>query len=206
MADHREIWTIGVGVIAAVLIALAGLNHSHAKTALALAAIGVVASWFVAYSIGIEREKRHVDYPDVQLSNKDSVVFTDSLGEYTVVWFQMRAKNTRQGTVLTDWEATVTLNDTTHTASHRFGESFVPGMLNPTALDQATASTPLHGEITGWVAFGVATSKPTIMSHLEGGFAASARVSVHDSQDKVIATDFDLAKGFHQHHHDLPDA
>jgi len=199
-------WTIGIGVIAAVLISIAGLNHSHAKTALALASIGVVATWFVAYSAGVEREKRRIDEPAVHLISQGSVVFTETDGEYTVVWVQLRAKNTHMGTVLTDWAATMTLGETVYPGNHRFGEQFVPGMLNPTALDRLTASTPLHGEVTGWVAFGVKISKDAIMAHLEGGETASAIVSVQDSQEKISSTEIDLAKGFQEHHHDLPNA
>ena len=204
MADHRALWTIGVGVIAAVLIALAGLEHSHTKTALALAAIGVVASWFVAYSVGVEREKRRDDYPVVHLADAHGAVFTPTPGEHTVVRLQLRARNSHQATVLTDWKAVLTLLGTSYVGSHRFADSFIQGMANQTLLDQATASTPLHGEVTGWISFVFPVETKHLTAHLDEGLLAIIRVSVQDFQEKVATVEIDLVDGWQEHHQDFP--
>ena len=197
-----RLWTIAIGVIAAVLIALAGLDHSHTAAALTLAAIGVLAAFVFFYDIGREHGKREAA-PSVHLAGVGGAIFSARSDDYMVLWLQLKARNHHQATVLTDWNAVLTLGDSMLPASHSFNDPFLPEMKNQIALDQQTAVTPLHGEVTGWVAFGVGLSRAALADPLDQGKSAKVKVSVQDSQSHISSTEIDLAQLWRNHHEEI---
>jgi hypothetical protein len=189
-------------LLSGVLIASAGLFHSHTKDAIVLAIIGVVASWFVAYDIGRTHSERH-SAPSVRLVGMEGAVFTQQAGNYMVMWLQLRARNNREATVLTDWGATLTLAGEDYTATHVPNEPFVADMRNQVRLDQETAATRLHGEITGWVAFGFPFARNVVASHVEQQLPVTVKVSVLDSRGTPSDTEIDLTRLWRDQHREV---
>lgn len=119
-----------------------------------------------------------------------------------VLWLRIRAVSQTE-TVLTDWNADLTVGAATYSASHIFGEALPAEFAPVGALDAKTATVPFLGEIRGWVAFRVSVSRADAMEAIDHGQSAHATVTVRDARQRRSTTTIDLAELSRQERRDF---